>query len=460
VIAKDEAEMIGECLRSATSAVDEILVLDTGSTDRTVQIAQEHGAQVISFEWIDDFAAARNAALAQARGQWVLVLDADERLAPGAATAIRAAIRRDNFDCGMLPLHDASTLGASHAQVLDGTHRRGEPVLLPRLLRRTHDLRWTGVVHENIACWLTAPGRRLKALPASIVHYGAVPEIRESRAKNARNLRLLRRRVQMEPEDISARTYLAEELHTGGRAEEALAEALRAWELVHHQRLSAWFGGYPPSIESTGNLLALLLVGRNRFKQAADVVSVAASWGIHHPTMTFLSGVCLENEALRVAGEARNGHLRASLERFRRCLEDRGQILPVPPLPGMTDSWAASRMGQVLLQLGRPGDALAAYNDALTFGAVDVDTRLGHAEALIDLHRPDEALAELEPILLDGGADAFLLGAAAASQLGRSVEAELFLDRAYKMARDQLRAPFRLHRLNAMIRAPSGSSSG
>ena len=451
VIVRDESNMIADCLASAAAAVDEIIIVDTGSTDDTVAIARKHGAQVFSFEWIDDFAAARNAAVSEARGKWVLVLDADERLAPGAATVLRNAIRRGDLDCGMLPLHDASTLDAKASDVLSGHKRRGEPVLLPRLMRRTHDLRWDGVVHENIAAWLSAPGRRIRALPAPIIHLGAVPEIREQRAKNARNLRLLHRRVQLQPRDTQARTYLAEELHTAGRVDEALEQAKRAWAETVDQRANGWAGGFAPPVEATGNLLALLLVGANCFRQAAAVIDTAGEWGVRHPTMTFLMGVCCENFALRAEPPRRAALLHQARRCFATCLEDRGQILAIPPISGMTDWWASSRLGQVLLQLEEPKLALAAYEDAMSDGASDIDTRLGHAEALVDLERSGAALKELEPILLDGGADAFLLCAAAAQQMQRRVEAELFLDRAYKMARQHLRAPFRLQRLNRLI---------
>jgi hypothetical protein len=80
LIARDEEASLGRCLASVKEVAHQIIVVDTGSTDRTVEIAREHGAEVHAFEWCDDFAAARNAALEHARGDWVLVLDADEEL--------------------------------------------------------------------------------------------------------------------------------------------------------------------------------------------------------------------------------------------------------------------------------------------------------------------------------------------------------------------------------------------
>ena len=80
MIVKNEEQFLDQCLAALDGVAHQIVVVDTGSTDRTVQIAKAHGAEVHHFDWCDDFAAARNFALEHARGDWVLVLDADEVL--------------------------------------------------------------------------------------------------------------------------------------------------------------------------------------------------------------------------------------------------------------------------------------------------------------------------------------------------------------------------------------------
>jgi glycosyltransferase involved in cell wall biosynthesis len=82
MIVKNEERFLGQCLASVKDIADELIVIDTGSTDRTVEIAREHGAHVGHFEWCNDFAAARNASIAPATGDWILFLDADEGLSP------------------------------------------------------------------------------------------------------------------------------------------------------------------------------------------------------------------------------------------------------------------------------------------------------------------------------------------------------------------------------------------
>lgn len=97
LIAKDEEKRLPACLQSVEGIVDEIIVLDTGSQDKTVAIAHQFNAKVHAFEWVDDFAAARNASLQYATGDWILVLDADEQLVSGAGAAIQQAIASE--DC-------------------------------------------------------------------------------------------------------------------------------------------------------------------------------------------------------------------------------------------------------------------------------------------------------------------------------------------------------------------------
>lgn len=416
VIARDEEQMLGGCLASVRGIVDEIVVVDTGSVDDTARIARDAGATVVPFVWADDFAAARNAALAAAHGTWILVLDADERLAPGAGRALEDAIRRNGLDCGLLPLHDATTLDALPADVVAGRARRGEPTLLPRLLRRTPDLQWEGVVHESVKRWLTDGDRKAGRVDAAIVHYGAVPELRAARAKDARNLRLLERRCELEPQSSVARTYLARELLRAGDAPRATAEAERAWAAYGAEVAR---GEHPAGVPLV-TLRAHLMLEEDRpdaVLALLDAVEAMPGSARAHPNLALFRG--LANERL--------GRLDLAVDALEAARACAGCVYADEIVPGAT-SWAADvRLGLVHLAAERPAAARAAFERALA-SPVDRDARLGLAEGSLLDGRPADTLRAVEPLLGDG-ADAWILAAAACDALGLAAERRAFLGR-------------------------------
>ena len=104
MIVKNEQRLLGQCLTSVKDIADELIVIDTGSIDRTIELAREHGAQVGDFEWCDDFAAARNASIATAADEWILFLDADEKLNPVEKQNLPALLNGNNVALIRLPL--------------------------------------------------------------------------------------------------------------------------------------------------------------------------------------------------------------------------------------------------------------------------------------------------------------------------------------------------------------------
>ncbi|MBW4440817.1 MAG: tetratricopeptide repeat protein [Plectolyngbya sp. WJT66-NPBG17] len=97
IIVKNEEQNLPQCLSSVRGAVDQMIVLDTGSSDRTIEIAKSFGAEVHSFEWCNNFSAARNESLKYAEGDWVLILDADEVLVPEIVPILRSAIEQEEY---------------------------------------------------------------------------------------------------------------------------------------------------------------------------------------------------------------------------------------------------------------------------------------------------------------------------------------------------------------------------
>jgi tetratricopeptide (TPR) repeat protein len=209
MIVRDEARCIARCLGSAMPWVDEAIVLDTGSRDATPQIAQARGAAVHHAAWPDDFAAARNAALAFTDAPWRLVLDADEWLEEGAGAVLREACAGEGRSIGLLRV----------TSQLDGAIGTDTPSWLPRLLPR--GVRYAGRIHEQPVSAL--PRRRIAA---GIVHDGYLAP--QQQAKRGRNERLLRLELVAAPGDAYLHYQLGKDLELQGRFAEAGPHYARA----------------------------------------------------------------------------------------------------------------------------------------------------------------------------------------------------------------------------------------
>ncbi|WP_420911663.1 glycosyltransferase [Rippkaea orientalis] len=169
MIVKNEAENLPPCLESVRNVVDEMVVMDTGSTDQTVEIAQQFGAKVPYFEWCNDFAIARNAALDHVTGDWVLILDADERLNPNVVPQLKQAITDENSLVINLVRHE---IGASQSPYS----------LVSRLFRKHPEVEFSrpyhAIIDDSVSELLKKESHwKIVDLPAiAVFHYGYDPQ--------------------------------------------------------------------------------------------------------------------------------------------------------------------------------------------------------------------------------------------------------------------------------------------
>ncbi|HEX3551086.1 MAG TPA: tetratricopeptide repeat protein [Candidatus Elarobacter sp.] len=185
MIVKNEERFLAECLASVRDVVDEINVVDTGSTDRTIEIARSFGANVTFREWRNDFGWARNESLAMAKRRWTLVLDADEELARESATLLRA-LRETPAGLTGVYVHIQNLIDDVSGAASTMTH------MLPRVFPNTPRIRYKNVIHESL---VVDGERHLHAAlsPVLIRHKGYTAEIMDARGKNVRNAPLLER---------------------------------------------------------------------------------------------------------------------------------------------------------------------------------------------------------------------------------------------------------------------------
>ncbi len=201
-IVRDEAEKLERSLQSIEGAVDEIIVVDTGSADATVNVAESHGASVYSFPWQDDFSAARNVSLSKATGDWILVVDADEYFPEGIGANIRHVIEQYGAEKDLLLLIRRELDEDQGIVLLDS--------YVPRLLRRVEGLAYEGAIHEEPR-HNGAAIQRMAAVPGQdlfMMHTGYSSTL--SQAKGERNLALLLKELNGGHPRDSIYMYLAE----------------------------------------------------------------------------------------------------------------------------------------------------------------------------------------------------------------------------------------------------------
>ena len=280
VIVRDEAHNLPELFASTTGVVDEWVIVDTGSTDETVAVAMGLGARVFHFPWIDDFAAARNHALKQANGCWVLVLDADDRLHDG--TALREHLKNEAaLDVGQLLVE--SPLSPLPGAATD----RG---VQPRVFRRSCGVQYRFPVHELPV----VDGLLRGTVPGRILHTGYQDEATRKQ-KAERILRLLPR-----VEDPVYRTYHeCRALGTLGRHDDFITAAARFRELGVP---------VPPDVRTQ---LGALLVGRGAAGASIRLLVEGLETDPMHPDLYLglwlAAGVGYVDRAERVLAGAAEG---------------------------------------------------------------------------------------------------------------------------------------------------------
>jgi hypothetical protein len=259
LIVRNEENTLGGCLASICDQVDEIVVVDTGSEDGTMEVAGRYGARLLQFPWMSDFSAPRNFALEACTGDWILYIDADERLAPVAPGTLKAALQPD--------------------WVAANVHLRPRPGHTPyriaRLFRRHPDIRFEGTIHETVipSILLVAEREHLAIGDTNLLieHLGYEGDLSH---KHERNLPLLIEATRTSPGRVYLWHHLAETLLALGRTEEACSAA----------RFGIQAAAYSPSEKSVADAAMLYhLIARTDLEAARDPLSTLNEALSHSP---------------------------------------------------------------------------------------------------------------------------------------------------------------------------------
>ncbi|MEW5954332.1 MAG: glycosyltransferase family 2 protein [Bacillota bacterium] len=200
LIVKDEAEALERCIKSMLPVLDELIIVDTGSMDNTVEIAKRYTDKVYNYAWQNDFAAARNFAISKAKKDWIIFLDADEYFSERSLKNIRKAINEENGKADAFLINGYNILSSS-GEVKD-------KFTVIRVFRNSPEIRYQGRIHE----YLRKKGRFTIVDCTDIIeifHTGYNQAVADQKNKNERNLSLLLQDIAERPDDGNTHFYLS-----------------------------------------------------------------------------------------------------------------------------------------------------------------------------------------------------------------------------------------------------------
>ncbi len=377
LITKNEEKFLGQCLASVHGLADQIVVVDTGSTDRTVEIAREHGAEVHQFAWCDDFSAARNFALEHATGDWVLMLDADEELIAEHRETIRREI-------------GAASVMAYRLPIIDKGREQDGCSYVPRLFRNAPGLFYVGRVHEQVFSSIEVRraewGMENRLAKSALLHHGYVTEVVVSRDKIARNLRLLELAIKELPDEPNLLMNYGLELVRSDRVSEGLDQyraAFRALCALPEEQV------VPELRES---LLTQFVTHLTAAGRAAEIIEICQSAPAlaSGPTATLHFHRGLAHMDLKQPAEA--------AEQMRQCLAKRNQPALSPINKEILKAGPHHCLALCLSVLKQTAEAEKAFRAALADDPHSRPARFDFARFQVERGEPVEALKLLHEL--------------------------------------------------------------
>lgn len=373
MIVKNEEEFIAQCIRSVRSIVSEIILADTGTTDRTIDIAAELGAVVYPFEWTNDFSAARNFSLELASSDWILVLDADEAIAERDLEQIRQATMSPGVCYEFLQRHYTNDHRLSDFKACEGAYPEFERHYagyfesnLCRLFPNHKGIHYRGRVHELVEHSIREiAGLRIERCRVPIHHYGHTPEVKKKKVKNELYGPLGETKAKEQPADWKAYFELGVEHNCSGRLEESAAAFERSVRLngnyletwVNYGYVLCELGRYDeaesalkrglalsPRHEQAYCNLGVVYMRQNRFPDAVAVLNRAIEINPGYVNAFCNLGISL----------ARLGRLSEAANAYKRALEAMPQCVP-----------AKADLGALYLTVGELDEAERLLRSAL-----------------------------------------------------------------------------------------------
>lgn len=371
MIVKNEEHNLFKCLSSALNHVDEIIVVDTGSEDNTVEIAKQFGAIINQFEWCDDFSAARNFAMSQGHGNWILILDADEEI------IVKSGTLKEHLESEIERNPD---IQACFFEWINPFNSGTTSVNTIRLFRNNLGIRYEGRFHESLVN-ISHPTHLNEV---SILHYENTLEL--IKQKNIqRNIPFLER-VRIEDGLDLTLLYTLATMYTSIQEIEKAQECfLEAFEILQPNLYEGHrpdrFGYVPSLLYALG---AQAILGQD-YEVAGLLCQRGIEWFPDFPPINYLSGIFLKNIGFPLG----------AVSYFEKCLSlgKSGDFAKIDPFENSyINQRPAYELGCIYTDLGRLKEALESFNFVLSFdnSLITVKEKIAIIEGLMNTSTESE----------------------------------------------------------------------
>lgn len=330
MIVQDEEDCLLSVLQSVQGLTDELIIVDTGSTDRTPQLALAAGAKLFHATWTNDFSVARNFALQQATSDWILVLDADEVLESIDPETFSALLTNDQIEGYFLQIRN----------ILDSSQIESSDQVV-RLFRNKPIYRFEGAIHEQVTPSIlrTNNGNGLASAPLTIHHFGYLKDRLQTKEKFTRNSEIIKKELQQNPNNPFLLYCLGLEYYQQDSISKGLNQLSKA--LVH-------MSGHEGYFEDVLLNMALGYLRLEEITPLSDFLSKALRMYPDHADFLFLRGTA----------NFRQGN-------YPQATEDLEQSLSIGTIKLATSYQVSCLLGDVHHSSGNLQQAYEAYICAL-----------------------------------------------------------------------------------------------
>lgn len=354
MIVKNEEINLTRCLASIKGIVDEIIIVDTGSTDLTLKIAEDNGAVVIPFLWQDDFSAARNASLEAASGDWILFLDADEALEPESGQILRQVIAGEEEGFFIKIINLIGSEGSMESS----------PDLVFRLFRNKPDYRFRGAIHEQIVdVILEKNGQARFQIAEGIVlrHYGYLNQQILEKNKKVRNLTIIKKELDSNPDNHMLRYHYGIELYRADRFIEAAEELTKAANNTDPKTVY-----YPKLLR----YIALAHYSAQKYDWALEAITLGLQFFPDYADLYYYGGL-----------------IQLEQQNYAAAYQWFHQALAMPEQPAYYAPFSGSRGFRAYYQVGLLAEAFGNEEEALRFYLLSIQDNAEFTIALYAIVR-------------------------------------------------------------------------